>query len=326
MIARIGFLTSVLFFVSCISAQADTRLIDALDQVPAFYIDQVQADPVHSSILNVGVRVDETLPPSTFILHDPVRVVIDIPSAITGTKNKTITGTGSQILTSVRIGSHPDKTRIVLDLQAQTKPAVSVERQAEFAVVRVLLGISAAANVPPSPTSSATPKPLATPAVVIPSTLTPTINPTATSAPSPSPDPTKTSAPTATSVPTSKPSELASVPTVPHTGPDTRVTGLNFEYAGSERTPAIRIKLAVRSEFKLSKTGEKTYSLSVPKASLSAPGLKLAQYPPHDFIGFTFLQAQEMGADVELTIGVERGIRITAAAQDSDIIIRAVNR
>lgn len=325
MIARIGFLTSVLFFVSCISAQADTRLIDALDQVPAFYIDQVQADPVHSSILNVGVRVDETLPPSTFILHDPVRVVIDIPSAITGTKNKTITGTGSQILTSVRIGSHPDKTRIVLDLQAQTKPAVSVERQAEFAVVKVLLG-AAVTSIGPTPLSTTAPKPLATPAVVIPGTATPTIIPTAASTPSPSPAPTETSAPTATPFPTVTPSQTTPVPTLPPISSNTRISGLNFEYAGSERSPAIRINLDVRSEFKLSKTGEKTYTLSVPQASLGAPGLALAQYPPHDFIGFTFLQAQRKGEDVELTIGVERGIRITAVAQERDIVIRALNR
>jgi hypothetical protein len=134
--------------------------------------------------------------------------------------------------------------------------------------------------------------------------------------------PTSTQTPKPTAVPESSGTEEKKSPAHAKSA----VTGFEFEYAKSDRLPMIRIKLSERIEFKFSKVDDRLFKITIPEGGVASPALKLPQFPPHDFIGFTYFKAATTSTGLEISIGVERGIRINAFAQDSDILVKALNR
>jgi len=90
--------------------------------------------------------------------------------------------------------------------------------------------------------------------------------------------------------------------------------------------PAFRLVLKTRPQFKLTKKDEHSYTLTISECSIIADHLKLPYFPPQNLVGFTHILARENPGGIEVTIGVERGIRISAVAKDSAIVVRSLTR
>ncbi len=166
----------------------------------------------------------------------------------------------------------------------------------------------------PSPSPSApqkqTPSPTATPSA------TPTEQPTpATPAPTPEPSARATEAPTP---------PVAAVSTV-QSNASRVLSGIQFDYAEAARLPLVKIKLSFRSEYKLTRRDQKTFDLEIPNCGISTDALALPYFPPHDFVGFTFVKVERSGNGVKVALGVDRGVRIASVVNENEIWIKALN-
>jgi len=104
-----------------------------------------------------------------------------------------------------------------------------------------------------------------------------------------------------------------------------RLEALNFYYEKPGNTPLLQLILNKRPEFRLSKTATKSYTLKIPDCTLKGEYLRLPQFPPQDFSGFSLVLAETKGADLHITIGVERGVKINAFSRGNQILIRAIH-
>jgi hypothetical protein len=295
-----------------------------------------------------------TFPPTTkikhFSLENPARIVVDVELSRANVKSSTTPLAGA-VLSGIRIGAHPDKIRIVLDLVRSIETRFLPDGAGSL---RIMLGrskivpqarggtenkIKVVTNSPtPSPTATLKQTAEVTPAVPTekptpiapPSTATATpnsamietndITPTPAAVTS---TPTSAATPTAISTATAPAREAKSV----YLGRGSiTVSAINFDYNPVDKAPVIRIALSGRSEYKLSKRDDRSFSLLLPDARLSNSGTGLPQFPPQDFNGLTFVLAAAKDNSVDISIGVERGIRVTAFAKDQEIWVRAVNR
>jgi len=99
-----------------------------------------------------------------------------------------------------------------------------------------------------------------------------------------------------------------------------------FYYGKGDGTPTLKLRLSKRPKYKLVKKDAKYYHLTIPRCSLMWDHLKLPQFPPHDFKGFSMVMAERLGRDVKITIGVDRGTRITALANETEILIKTAKK
>jgi len=106
-------------------------------------------------------------------------------------------------------------------------------------------------------------------------------------------------------------------------GPQT-LEDIKFYYQKPNNVPLLRIVLAKRPKFTLVKKGEKLYHLTIPNCAIKWSHLELPQFPPHDFKGFSLVMAEMLGKNMTLSIGVERGARVTAFGKNNEIWIKAV--
>ncbi len=165
----------------------------------------------------------------------------------------------------------------------------------------------------PRPAAKATPQ----------ETLTP---PTPTSAPA-TPEPTPKSEPIK-AVPETTPSNPAAsanitslpVQVTPKSGKV--LNGFDFVLLGDQQSPVIKINLGERAEFRLAKADTRTYAITLPGFQLAGKHLALPQFPTKDFIGFSMVKAAEVGSGVEVTIGVDPGVRLTAFADGQSILVK----
>ncbi len=351
---RLALLLSLFSLFWFCEAYAQTNSLLSNTASPAFDItEEFSADGA-----KLKLRLLEQTKAKTWHLHHPERVVIDLPPS-SGLKNKAFKDFSSTLLLAVRLGIHPDKTRLVLDLQGSKTTTIQSKQDERDLIIEVLFPYSI---VPiPTATSSAAEQTSAPkePAVVVtmpqvtPTAMpevtaagtdtaapllqeTPSVSPTATCTETPTAaPPTATATPHPTATRTPRPTATATaLPTATGTAqPDSsalpvttavQVKKFEYEYEGNDRSPLIRIRLDTKTAFKLSKTADKLYSLSVPTGTFASPGLRLPQFPPRDFAGFTYLQGANQRGGIEVIIGVERGVRITATAQEQDILVRAV--
>lgn len=344
------------FLYAVAPAFAEERTLLSREEEPAFLLNE--SDSAHGTHVTLIVQLPPATTVSTLVLEHPLRVVIDMPPS-KNVKNTGLNVDKHTMVSALRIGVHQDKLRFVLDLRGKTTPQVSVSESARGTEIDVFVPGTPEAQPTEAPT--ATPEPVATVQVIVPefptevpesivtevpqtsaplteeptatqsaatATTVPTSTPTATNTPAP----TNTEAPTpsATATPP-QPTATATPLPVPPTAPPIAVASegprlleFKFEYNESDKTPVIRISLSERSQFTLSKADERLYKLTIPGTQLATLGLKLPQFPPHDFAGFTFLQAEQRESNAEVKIGVERGARISALPQENDILVRII--
>ncbi|MBN8548725.1 MAG: AMIN domain-containing protein [Deltaproteobacteria bacterium] len=325
-------------------AYAQERLLELKDPQLSFQLSE-QLDAERTvAVLKIEAVTEQEI--STLLLEDPLRVVIDLPPT-SKNKHKTFALPKSKIMSALRMGSHADKLRLVADLRGQAIPRIVLNPSTEGVTIELVLPAIPVVEA----THTATPIPVATVQIigaaseatatptgtsVSQSSATPTATATATATSEPSPAPTLT--PTATTIPnpTASPTAASLAPSTPPTQPPPSVavvaTGsphlinFSFEYTNPEHAPFVRIELSDRTEFKLSKIEDRLYKLTIPGAQLATLTLKLPQFPPHDFVGLTFLQADQLSDSVEVKIGVSRGSRISALPQDKDIVIKVLGK
>lgn len=97
-----------------------------------------------------------------------------------------------------------------------------------------------------------------------------------------------------------------------------------FSYEEPGHEPVTRLTLTTKAEFKLAKRSEREYLLAIQGCKLSGRHLSLAQYPPQDFDGITYIAATSKNGNVDIAIGVDRGVKLSAFFKDGEIWVRPV--
>jgi hypothetical protein len=101
------------------------------------------------------------------------------------------------------------------------------------------------------------------------------------------------------------------------------LVGILFPTHSASEAPTVRLTLNHRPRFRLGRRNEQSYRLRIEDCALATERVGLPFFPPQDFVGFTMIQASQVGSAVEVIIGADRGTRITATPDDSDILLRA---
>ncbi|MBX7143384.1 MAG: AMIN domain-containing protein [Oligoflexia bacterium] len=340
----------------CVTWAGLTNLAMAAPQTLDIQGMKVSVDAASNAALLIQIPIPTGAKAQTLSLESPARLVVDV----TGISKKFRSESrpfSSGALSAVRLGAHPDKVRLVFDF---TSASISTTEKQVKNVLNITVRTTDAseANLPaptPLPSSPAA-TPTSEPQLPQPSKLSPI--PKATEVPINTSTPTKvpTTAPTATPTsvpntptPAATPTPISIAPTatpfiaktkipavVEPTKADNvaasvttsglRVSGLSFDYAEPDRVPVLKVELSSKLEFRLSKKDDKTFKIAIPNCRIASKSLSLPIFPPQDFVGLTFAMAQQFGDDVEITIGVERGIRVSALPRDNQIWVRSLNR
>lgn len=294
-------------------------------------------------------------------IEDPVRLIVDLPGTKIPS-NRSFSVTDSKFFTGARFGVHPDKTRIVLDVpptltdfpgfkmsgEASKKTTITIGSEApakqkkpqptpiELKKISPKIKPGVVAETPP-PTPAATEMPTSEPdrplaaapeAETVTTLSPPTPEPTGISTPEP------TLAETPTPLPTAK--ILATPAHTPLVVKETKLkaeqkakplagkvlNSIDFAFLGDQQAPVLKISLGERTEFRLSKTDTKFYTILIPGFTVAGKHLLLPFFPPKDFVGFSVITAKEGPAGLEILIGVDPGVRITAFADGSSILVK----
>jgi len=187
------------------------------------------------STLLVKIMVPQDAKVNSFMLSDPPRLVVDFVG-VRLKKSEEFSAPKNGVVKQIRLGAHPDKLRIVMDLIPEKAPQFEWRAGPRQATLRIDESISApkpkadtapaiaqaapaavSVTAPPvAPISKAPETPAPTKA---PSTATPTAQPTSTPTPLPTKAPTVAPTATHTPLPTSSPTVAAS-PTPAPTRPE----------------------------------------------------------------------------------------------------------
>ena len=361
----------VLFLISY-----NTSVSIAEEQLASFADPQININVIETKknnldVIQLRVQSKKLTSSSLFSLENPSRIVLDLTGPNIK-KNRTF-NLKHGLISALRIGAHPEKTRLVIDIKSETIPAYQWNESGTTATLTInssgtpvtskeeLVKEPSAKNtdiviseiipektLKPSPTVvdevlgiesdkieeliSKQPKPTSTPK----KTETPEPTPTQTATATNTPAATETAkivatieaepadGPVAQTTPKAEEkTEAATHPSVKVAEPDGMqlVEDVRFEYTENS-LPTIKIILKNRPQFELIKQDEKTYKLVLKDSKINRAALRLPQFPPHDFVGFTYFAPEENDSLVEFTIGVERNVRITASPNESEIWIR----
>jgi len=166
-------------------------------------------------ILKISVPTDSKI--NAFLLSDPARLVIDFEGASVK-KSENFAAPANGVIKQVRLGAHPEKLRIVVDLIQSTAPEYEWKAGKRQAIIKFVESIQANAPAAPQPATpqAAPPQALIPPVVpsaptaapsqpaqaISPATPTPflTATPTMAAIMTPTPSPTETTGPTLSDV------------------------------------------------------------------------------------------------------------------------------
>lgn len=302
-------LLAALLVAPCVHAQDFVRKIGGYEVV-------VKASD-NNAVLEISPSVKDTI--KSFTLPTPRRFVIDLPVKDT-VQNETIEVDSQGFLQRLRVGTHPDRVRIVVDLGSETlRYAQRVEGETTIFALRSVdtrtertgegegqgdLSVEASAprDVEKAPT---------TPAPVLP-----------TPAPTPQEEGHRgvslkgelpSRSPTATAVPTPTAIERSKVE-------DGKVKLSKIVFL--QESKEVRLKLTSRSPFGLVRRGVREYVISVPSGALISDALHLDHFPPRELVGFTFVRGVESEEALHVEIGVDPNTRIVAVPDGNDIVLR----
>jgi hypothetical protein len=310
-----------------------------------------------TSIYITGPKAKDLTP---FEVENPRRLVLDLPRKIGKfLKESNYILNNSSCSKSIRIGGHPDKTRVVIDLNSNCDFQITKKPNGlkiDFTVTNqqknnVPPGSSVTPTTTPkavttntaipSPTISASPVPAtvatalvsATPTTVAMVTKIQSDTPTATTTPTrtPTASPTVTATSTSTATYTSTPEAQEAIATsIPSATPTNTIQALlvgkvleqiSFFHDGDINQ--VKLGFSQRVSFKTVKDSTRKYKISIKDCLIARPGLTLPHFPPNDVVGFTLIQAVKEGADLNIYINVEDGIKINAANIDNSIVINS---
>lgn len=252
-VARTTFLSASLslsvFSVTLASAPSPTYAQDGAASAAStitskekvtFIIDRDQSGP--QSFVLVKIMVPADAKASTLMLADPPRLVVDF-TGLALKKSENLQPPKNGAVKQIRLGAHPDKLRVVLDLIGDTPPQYEFKAGARQAILRIVEGSGAQPAAPvaapqQSPTTvPSTPTPKTVVATPIPATptsvpATPTKIPATPAIVAPTATPTKPPAHTATTIPTAPPVATAPSATTSQTNPAPKLPAITEEEAG----------------------------------------------------------------------------------------------
>ena len=324
-------------------------LIIFLGCLPAFAEDQHKIGIFSYSIDNSdGCTI--TLQPvsekaKSFPLENPNRFVIDVPIQHGG-KNQTVS-IKNPCIESIRLGVHPDYSRIVIDLQNKVLlEKFSIEKN----IFTMIFKSTDSAGSPLAPTSAPTLSPTIkvltpTPTQTPTSTSTPltkdtlpapTIAPKITISPSPvsnTPTATRTTAttplvvaPEVTSTraatPTLQPVLTTASPTVeviPTTGGEITLTGINFKTSPEQ---VLELNFSAGTQFSLLRINPTLFKVLISNAQFGNDQVKHTFFAPQDFNGITAVLPKIDVDDLYLEIVTDVSAKLFAYREGTSILIR----
>jgi hypothetical protein len=341
---------------SCTLLAAPTVKADSNISLPlGSYTGTLTVDSLSTNI--VIIKSDgEFQPPEQ--VPNPPRLLIDLPSDNKKIqKEKIISLPKNNCVQKIRIGNHPDKIRLVIDLENEKeKTLCSIKHQIQDKKLSITISDSRnsdmtnkdtislvpvesevlsptfaiptkipTATITHSPTITIVTKPTKIP--TIPPSQTPTATATATLTSSPTATftaiPTKTATPKATpesSTPAPEALEQKIVIDTPTPEINTpSLLGIDFVHQGNANQVILR--LTERFSFRMSKEGTRKYKISINDVQLAHKGLLLPQFPPNEVAGFTLVRAQESSNGIDITIAVDDGMKASAVNVDTSIVI-----
>jgi len=313
------------------------------------------------SKLSLRLKSPKASEASVFVVSDPLRLAIDLPGVNLG-KVPLKALSNFPIISAMRIGSHPDKTRLVFDLKTAGEPHFTQEVKGEELTIvldslqpspspTALPSATATKIAATSPLATTSPPALATPlptqiSAQLPTTspshlpsasptqIVPSVTPSFTATPSPTQTPTSTAlpSPTFSAKPSASPSIALKLRAAPFASPALSVTAITTSNEISldginfdllpEHVPVVKISLSASSQFNLTRQDETHFQLSIPSCRLKSDSLKLPNFPPQDFAGLNLVQASSDGKNVKIQFEVERGFKLGAVTHLQEIWIR----
>ncbi|MCB0345114.1 MAG: AMIN domain-containing protein [Bdellovibrionales bacterium] len=277
-----------------------------------------------------------------FAIENPTRLVIDINGF--SAKKASKVSINNPKLKAARIGIHPKKVRIVLDIAGSTIPVFRVNSaRSEPGKVSIDFGFGNTLDeiVPPdAPEVVIAPEPPDVPAIppiatdpVEPPDVQP-VEPPEVEPPEvavlPSPPgysssglPVTKADPEPRIEDPKQPPENPDEPPVSGSG-ETTVKRLRFRQAGSSTEPALMLDVANLQGYSLGRKGANLYELVLEQAKLAGTYLELPQFPPDSFSGMEVVVAKQMSGKVVIKIYVEDAVRLTPYRTEGQLWIKVV--
>lgn len=297
------------------------------------------------------IAVEKDASPHIFPLRNPNRLVIDL-KGVKVPKSKTVK-VDSPYVNQIRYGIHQDKTRLVLDLSADTKLKFSVSDDGKVVTLNMPGSTSTAQTT--TTTTKSTPKVAKTTTTVV-EPKSPVKKPEAQVAKKETPKPkakkvAQQKKPEPKTMIVANSSSPLSEKTLiePKTSPNNKkplnfvlrdslgqeitsnganapqVTAIDFAHHGTAKTPIIKISLNKKTPYALLRTGQRAYRLTIPDAAFKTEKLALPHFPPQDFNGVTLVNPEQGSGRLEIFIGVERDTKLTSFLNENEIWIKTVD-
>jgi hypothetical protein len=313
-------------------------------------IDREVKDSKSFIVLKINVPTDSKA--NAFALSDPARLVVDLEGASIK-KSENFTAPKNGVIQQIRLGAHPSKLRVVVDLVKSSAPEYEWKATKRQVVVTFVEGPAQAAA--PAAVSTSAPAPTPTKAAAPTATVA---APTATAVPvATTPPATPTPPATATATPIAKipeagsaqdstaaaaastqvksaidesddSADLGDLEETSMGPPPTRVPttfsikGYKFEYM-PDKSPVLKIVLnKPRAQAQISKVDSETYTISIKDCGVDNEDLELPQFPPHDFVGFVMVISEVVGKNIEVSVSVEEGIVLATSVHDNEIWVK----
>jgi hypothetical protein len=293
---------------------------------------------------NGGTGLSTDLTANVFAIENPTRLVIDIPNhQAKGTRALAI---NNPVFTSLRIGQHPDKIRMVFDIKdsGQLNYNISSDAKRQALLIDVSFNERSTddfnieqpqAEQPPAsakmipaeeePPVQSPKQPLAQENEwETPPPAAAKVKPQETAKPNEdllfTPPPS-----TENKVPIESPeqaqesfkSELAlerndtSTSPTPITSATAKVNGIYYQSPKDSNVSAVQIDVDVHSTYSLTQRENNRFELVINNAALAGTHLTLPQFPPDTFTGFEVILARTQGQDVVVNIYVEDGVKLS---------------
>jgi hypothetical protein len=272
--------------------------------------------------------------PVVFAINSPIRLVVDVPGVKTRKAHRVAVNDG--VVKALRVGVHPNKMRLVIDLDIKYEPAFSVFQsgqdfyQVSFSTAESSASISLPPTPEPTPTAEPTPEPTPTPRP----TATPTPIPTPEPTPDPTPEPTQQPTPEPTEVPTAplpkdtaelgEPLEIKSKSKILRSKGPATLKQIEFKAIGAPPQPGLMLDLSRVDKYALLRIDRNIYELTLKSTKLIGDELLLPRFPPESFSGLELVSAREKGNDVVIRIYVGDYTRLKPFTKSRKLWLKVV--
>ena len=273
-------------------------------------LDRQSKDGVIALVLKAQLKSKPNV--NIFTLTNPSRIVLDFEKGKLR-HNEQFAVPDSPVVSTIRLGTHPAKFRIVVDIKGDYIPEFKHTQNNELVALTIVekqlsqKKIRAVAN---RATEKEQTQP-EDPAVKIKKQGKDHFPPT--------------NAVKLLAVRRNKTDQqLSSTPALePTKVPDMQAAQLNEVAFVTVPEHFVKFILSKKLPFEFVKTDSRTYLLKIANCLLHGDHLLLPQFPPRDFPGITMIKPEYETDHVEIKIATEEDFRLTATARDNEISVQA---